>query len=753
MMKLNIRHSYFVTTFFLLFMFPGQGGVSAASPEESSSENRRPHIGLVLSGGGARGLAHIGVLSALQEMRVPVDCVVGTSMGALVGGLYAAGVSPQSMQQALAETDIALLFDDTPPRTEITQIVKRDDYLPLFGFALGFNDGEITMPSGVSAGYKFELFLKELIGMGASVSGSDFDQLPTPYRAVASDLETGDMMVFSKGELPRVMRASMSLPAIVAPTEIDGRLYVDGGLVRNLPVDIGRELCGEKLIVVNLGTPPKTKDQINNSIDVAMQSISILTQQNVDASLQELKTGDVLILPDLRGFDSAGFDSQETIIDRGSQAALVNREALSQLALSEEAYNEWLVNRQSKKPPPMYVTAINAESAGVISADVILGDIHALPGEQFDISQLNGDIIDLYGRGDFSYVGYSIIPDEADDKNTSVLIRAKSKPWGPGYLKLGLGGASDFNSPTQTTLGMSYRKTWVNSLGAEWRTDAQIGYDSILRTEFIQPLQFRDGAFIAPYAGVRRTFVQFYEGENRIGQFTSQQYGGGVNIGLTGFDGEIKIGPYFSQINSEPDFGLITPLVSSEDLHQAGIALTGIYDQLDSFVFPRDGFFARTDVQAAQKQWGSDMEYTRASAVITAVFSVGKNIFSGHYEWGDELTGANNLPINEAFKLGGLKRLSGLYLDQLTGTHYDLATLSYYRQYATLPSQIGRGMYIGVSAETGRIDDEINQNPFEWIQAGSIYWGADTILGALQIGYGRASTGQHSWYLEIGPKF
>jgi len=753
MMKLNLRHSYIVTALCLLGMLPGQATLAAESAEANTSENRRPKVGLVLSGGGARGLAHIGVLSALQEMRVPVDCVVGTSMGALVGGLYAAGVSPQAMQQALAETDISLLFDDTPPRTEITQIVKRDDYLPLFGFALGFNDGEITIPSGVSAGYKFELFLKQLIGMGASLSGSDFDELPIPYRAIASDLETGDMMVFSKGELPKVMRASMSLPAIVAPMEIDGRLYVDGGLVRNLPVDIGRSLCGETLIVVNLGTPPKTKDQINNSIDVAMQSISILTQQNVDASLQELKVGDVLILPDLRGFDSAGFDSQDTIIERGLQAALVNREVLSPLALSEQAYKEWRDNRQRKIRPPMYVTAINAESAGIISADVILRDIHTRPGEQFELTQLNSDIVDLYGRGDFSYVGYSMIPDGPGENDAKVLIMAKSKPWGPGYLKLGFGGASDFNSPTQTSIGMSYRKTWMNSLGAEWRTDAQIGYDSILRTEFIQPLQFRDGAFIAPYAGVRRNFIQFYEGENRLGQFTSRTYGGGVNIGLTGFDGEVKIGPYFSQVTSEPDFGLVTPLIPSENLQLYGIAISGIYDQLDSFTFPHNGLYMRADVLDTKEQWGSDLGYTRASAAITAAFSVGKNIFSGHYEWGDELSGSDNMPISEAFKLGGLKRLSGLYLDQLTGTHYDLATLSYYRQYATLPSQLGRGMYLGISLETGRIDDQINENPFDWIQAGSIYWGADTVLGALQIGYGRASTGQHSWYLEIGPKF
>jgi len=749
MMIVNIRHACFL----IACSFLGSVPVQVITAAESSAENKRTRVGLVLSGGGARGLAHIGVLQALEELHVPVDCVVGTSMGALVGGIYASGVSPQSMQQALAATDIAELFDDTPPRAEITQQVKHDDYLPLFGFTLGFNDGAITIPSGVSAGYKFELFLKQLIGTGASASGIKFDDLPTPYRAIASDLETGDMKVFSSGELPKVMRASMSLPAILAPAEIDGRLYVDGGLVRNLPVEIGRRLCGEQLIVVNLGTTPKTKEQINNSIDVAMQSITILTEQNVEASLQQLKTGDVLLVPDLKEFDSAGFDDQNVIIERGLRVTFENRSVLSSLALSAAAYDEWQEARQHRKRQPLHITAITAEPAGDINADVILRDIHTKPGKDFEIEQLNTDMVDLFGRDDFSYVGYSIIPDEKDNNNAKVQVEAETKSWGPGYLKLGLGGASDFNSPTQTNLSMSYRKTWVNSLGAEWRTDVQIGYDSFLRTAFIQPMQFRDGGFISPYAGVRRNFVQFYEGENRLGQFTSKEIGGGLDIGVTGFEGELKIGPYYRQIKSEPDFGLITPLIPSEDIKQYGVALIGIYDQLDGFTFPHSGFYARADVLGTKKKWGSDDEYTRASAAITAAMSFGKNSFSGHYEWGDELSGTDDMPIGDAFKLGGLKRLSGLYLDQLTGTRYDLVTISYYRQYASLPSQIGRGLYVGMSLESGRIDDQINKDPFDWIQAGSVFWGADTKLGAVQIGYGRASSGQHSWYLVIGPKF
>jgi NTE family protein len=255
----------------------------------------RPEVALVLSGGGAKGLAHIGVLKVLEELHVPVDCVIGTSMGALVGGIYAAGVEPETMQKIIAETDIAELFNDNPPRSEISYQIKKDDYRPLFDLNMGFNNFELELPYGASAGYRFELFLKEFIGLGSSISTLDFDDLPTPYRGTATDLETGDLKVFNQGDLARVMRASMSLPAVVAPTVIDDHIYVDGGLIRNLPIDIGRQTCGEVIIAVNLGTTPKSRDEIKNILDVASQAVILLTEQNVNASLEELSDKDILI--------------------------------------------------------------------------------------------------------------------------------------------------------------------------------------------------------------------------------------------------------------------------------------------------------------------------------------------------------------------------------------------------------------------------------------------------------------------------
>jgi len=737
-------HLYIV---YSIFIISSLFTVSAASDTLQTS---RPKVGLVLSGGGALGFAHVGVLKVLQDLKVPVDCIVGTSIGALVGGTFAAGVSTEHLERTIYATDINALFDDNPPRSEITQLIKRDEYIPLFELSMGFNNFKIQLPSGASAGYKFELFLKELIGLNASILNTNFDNLPTQFRAVATNLENGDLVLFDHGELPRVLRASMSLPAIVTPAKVEKQVFIDGGLVRNLPVETALKLGCDVLIVVNLGTKPKKIEEITTSIDVAMQSIVILTEQNVKASLQKLAENDVLILPQLDEFDLTSFSNPQEIVERGVIAAQAQSEQLSKYALSDSEYEEWLNKRKSKQPAALKINKIKVETRGEVNADALMYDIKTQTGDLFDVRTLHQDITNMFGRGDFSYVGYSVVPDK---DSTNIVIKAENKPWGPGYLKFGFGTASDFSSATQITLALSYRRTWINTLGAEWRTDLQIGNRSLLRTEYIQPLQIRDGAFISPYLLGKRNTVQFYDKDNRLGDYVNQQSQGGIDFGITGYFGEIRIGPYYKNIDSRPEFGIGNFILPDYTVKQSGIQFSATYDQLDRIVFPRRGVFGKADINKVQT-WGDlSLDYIRTQLWLSAVKSYGKNIFSANIEWGSDLSGKDNLMIHDAFMLGGLYRLSGLYLDQLSGSQYDLASLKYYRQYADLPPQLGHGMYFGFSLEAARINDEFLEKTWERMYAASIYWGADTVLGPVYIGYGYTSTNEGSWYLVIGPRF
>jgi len=669
-------------------------------------------------------------------------------MGALVGGTYAAGVTPETMRTVLVTTDIEALFDDDPPRSQIPQRVKRDDYKPLFDMTLGFNDGTIQLPQGASAGYKMEFFLKQLVGPGYAATDLNFDDLPTPYRGIATDLETGKMKVFSQGDLSRVMRASMSLPAVLAPMEIDGHPYVDGGLVRNLPVDVGRSLCGDIVIAVNLGTTLKHKEQLQSVVDVTSQSVHLTLEQNVERSLAELTDADILIEPELEGFSSSDFGDVAAIIERGVQAADNKSARLSALALDEQGYVLWLDERNSRRIPPPRIVRIDVKEDSRFGANAIKRDLEVEPGDDFSYETLDHDLTRLYGRADFSYVGYSVI--QGDDGAT-IKIDADAKPWGPGYLKFGLGARSDFDSPTQADLALSYRRTWVNKLGAEWRLDGQVGYNSFLSAEFLQPLQIRDGVFVAPNFDVRRTYIQFYDEDLRLGQVRQNSQRVGIDIGLTDNVGELRFGPYAASYQGEPEFGIITSALPREDITVIGLSLTGIIDQLDHVSFPTKGWLAEFNVHNSDDDWSSDADFTRGQVILRGVHSIGNSTLGARLEWGEDLAG--DLPISELFQLGGPGRLSGLFLDQLTGQSYNLGVLSLQHRYAVLPPQLGRGLYIGVTAEAGRMDDQLMKDPNDWVGAGSIFWGADTVVGAVYLGYGYSSLGQGTAYFMIGPEF
>ena len=734
--------SYFGLLALVLIFNPAL--VAAAEPDPP----KRPKIALVLSGGGARGLAHVGVLQVLEKMRVPVDCVVGTSMGALVGGTYAAGVRPAKMREVLEQTDIRLLFDDLPPRANIPQTVKRDDYRPLFDFTLGYNNGQVQVPVGASAGYKFELFLKDLIGRSAAVGGLDFDKLPTPYRAVATDLETGQMKVFSEGDLAKVMRASMALPAIVAPTQIGDSLYVDGGLLRNLPVDIGRALCGEIIIAVNLGTPLLKRDQLRSVFDVASQSVHLMMEQNVRRSLGELTGSDVLIEPELDEYSSSAFDDKDEIIERGVRAAEASWQTLQNLAIDQADYDLWLAERDSRAPPPVEVARIRVNASQGFNAKAVEKDLRVKAGKDFDYDDLNREIATMYGRADFAYLGYSVVPEEG---GATLVIDAEAKPWGPGYLKFGLGAESDFTSPTQLNIAASYRRSWANSLGGEWRVDGQIGYDSFLGVEFMQPLQVRDGAFVAPHVEARRTGIPYYLEDTRLGQFFVDTAGGGLDVGVTGTVGEVRLGPYVAAVHARPDFGAITFFIPEQNLMTSGMRLSAIADQLDNPILPHSGWYASFNGRTTHVTGDVESDYTRVFGVLRGVKSFGANTFSLQLESGHTFDG--EISIYDTFQLGGPQRLSGLYLDQLSGSRYDLGAFSYYHQYSRLPSQIGRGVYVGMSLEAGRTDDPFMKDPWDWVYGSSVYWVADTILGAVYLGYGVSSLNQRTAYLMIGPRF
>ena len=354
----------------------GPGG-PAAKPAS------RPKVGLVLSGGGARGAAHVGVLKVLEELRVPVDIIVGTSMGSIVGASYASGNSLSEMERDIATITTASLFTDRPPRADLPMRRKADDSTPYIIPELGVTGDGIVLPKGIVTGVSVEAQLRKLVKF---TTVRRFDQLPIPFAAIATDLGTGEMVVMKEGSLITAMRASMSVPGGMAPVGMDGRQLVDGGLVRNLPVDVARSMGAEVIIAVNLGTPLMKPEEITSVLSVTGQMINILTEQNVRRSLAELKPQDILVEPALGNFSAGDFDNLPKTVPIGEAAARKVADRLRALSLAPEQYAA-LRQRQgpaSKEAMITVVDEIRVEGTKRINSQVVLQSMQTVPGPSTD---------------------------------------------------------------------------------------------------------------------------------------------------------------------------------------------------------------------------------------------------------------------------------------------------------------------------------------------------------------------------------
>src|SRR5437867_1525382 len=327
----------------------------------------RPRIGLALSGGGARGLAHIGVLKVLEELRVPIDVIAGTSMGAVVGGLYASGMSPDEIEREMERVDWATLFDDRPPRPDLPYRRKQDESSAFIDFELGLRSGKILLPRGLIGGQKLRVLFKSLTTRAAFID--DFDRLPIPFRSVATDLADGSMVVLSGGDLADALRASMSLPGTLAPAEIDGRHLVDGGLVRNLPVDVARDAGADLVIAVDVSTPFDPVESLKTLADVTRQVADMLTQDNIT---KQAVSADVLIRPDLAAVSATNFAARAEALRRGEEATRAQADVLRRYSLPPGEFEARL--REVRGAPaalPTRIGSVRIEGASRVDRRIV----------------------------------------------------------------------------------------------------------------------------------------------------------------------------------------------------------------------------------------------------------------------------------------------------------------------------------------------------------------------------------------------
>ncbi|NWE46327.1 patatin-like phospholipase family protein [Pseudomonas gingeri] len=711
-----------------------------------AAEPPRPKVGLVLSGGAARGLAHIGVLKALEEQGIAIDAIAGTSMGAVIGGLYASGYKIDELEKLALDIDWKRALSDDPPREDMPFRRKQDDRDFLVKQKLSFrDDGSLGLPLGVIQGQNLALLLESMLAHASDTR--DFDKLPIPFRAVATDIASGEKVVFRKGHLPKVVRASMSIPAVFAPVELDGRLLVDGGMTDNIPVDVVREMGVDIAIVVDIGTPLRSRKQLATVVDVLNQSITLMTRRNSEEQLATLRRDDILIQPALASYSGTDFGRARDIIEAGYRATRILDARLASLRPLQKPDPELNAARAPEQRTPI-ITAIKIENDSKVGDSVIRYYIRQNLGEPLDLGRLQTDMGTLYGLDYFEQVQYRVVHKGQDN---TLVISARGKRSGTDYLRLGLNLSDDLRGDSAFNIGASYRVNGINRLGGEWLTRVQIGETQDLYSEFYQPLDEGSRYFVAPYLNAQSQNVEATLDSDPIAEYRLERYGFGLNLGRQiANNGEIRFGIGEAWGKADVKIGdRDLPRVSfSEGFYQ----LKYSFDSLDNVYFPHNGEDIGLTLRQFDPSLGSDQRYRQWEFKLDKALSQGPNtwILGGRY--GRTLDKAE--VVTSSFLLGGARQLSGFRQDSVTGQNVSLMRAVYYRRLTPrsyLPLDFP--LYMGASLERGRAWNNDNQFDSGYINAASIFLGFDTPLGPLNFSYGVNDDNQQALYLNLGQTF
>ena len=709
---------------------------------QQQAQTKRPKIGLVLSGGGARGAAHIGVLKALEENRIPVDVIVGTSMGSIVGGLYSAGVSPQELEYIVDNTDWDAALSPSPRRDLLSYRRKSDDRKYLLGFEMGIKDSKVRLPQGLISGNKLSFILRSEVLRAENVK--HFDDLAIPFRAVTTNIESGGMVVIEDGELSTALRASMAVPGAFTPVNRDGELLVDGGLVSNLPVEIAKRLGVDHVIAVDIGSEIYSLEKLGNLVGLTVQTVNVLIQQNIDRSVAALEPGDVLIKPQLGDFSSTNFAEAGSLVPLGYSATQESLNRLSQYQVDEASYAKWLKTQRRSFISIPDINGIEIIGNQRVSSEQIKARMKLKESGYLNFTQLENDLENIYAIDEFESVDFEVV--ENNDQSTLV-IKVTEKPWGPNYFRFGLKIEDDFEGGNRNNLIANHRWTQLNKFGAEWTNEISIGSDRYITSEFYQPINYLGNHFVAPRVSFSEENIDFFANERRITEYTLRRADLALDYGYyLRPDTQLRIGAHYDRVDGEPRIGDAS-VIPKVNLNQAGVHLNIQRDSLDDPYFAKDGFLGKFEYRKELEGLGSDVEYDSANLALTKVWTRNKHTYNIGFELGSSFSG--DIPAYEEFFLGGFGRLSGLQRRELRGDKIALARFMYSR-----PIEIAVPGSIGLSLETGNAwEDGQGYDLGELRYSGSLFWGFDTPLGAVMLAYGYADQGSRAVHLILGQPF
>jgi NTE family protein len=699
----------------------------------------RPRIGLVLSGGGARGLAHVGVLKVLERERIPVDVIAGTSMGAIVGGLYASGLSAQDVEAEVRKLDWDNVFASRVDRRELSQRRKEQDFevSPLIEIGVG-PDG-LKAPIGSISSRGLESHLRRLTLSARHIKS--FDELPTPFRAVATDMESGQAIILGDGDLATALRSSMSVPGVFAPVEVNGRILGDGGLVNNTPVDVARQLGAERLIVVNIGTPLSRRDTLSSLTGVTAQMINILTEQNVRQSLATLSPRDILIAPTLEGLTAADFNRAPEFITQGELQAEALVLRMQDLKLSEADYARWKAQRVKRMTPAVPLSFVRFEGSQLTHPEARSDIFQTQPGNVFDVAKAERDITVLAASGDYQRTDYRLVRTPAGEEG--LVFDLKDKIWGPDYLQMGLDFSADNRGRSVFNLKLVHNRHWLDTAGTEWRNYLRLGTSPALGSELYRPTSWRlpDGlsGFMAASVLTQRRNLGYYRDplgeQDALVERSATSYI--VDVGANWRElGEWRLGLIDEAWRdaatlSSSDYAQLRGGAANVDRwRERGWRLKAVFDQLDNAFFPTHGWRIEGNwMQGRSLRRGDSsgpegrVRHLELQGQAVASWGTHSLNLGGRLGLSDGVS-----PDIPRYGLGGFQLLSGFAPFQVSGQQMALLRLGY--QLRLTDMALTRGLFLGSSIEVGNTWDRPDE---VWKgrkrQGMSLYLGADTAFG------------------------
>jgi len=718
------------------------GTLACSTPALPASEAGRPRIGLVLAGGGAKGGAHVGVLKVLEQMHVPVDCIAGTSMGGLVGGGYASGIPAADLEKFVTQIDWKRVVGNQG-RRELEPIEqKRTGATYSNDFEFGITAEGVTTPGGLVNTSNIEDLLRGYVA--SARLKTDFDELPIPFRAVATDMVSGKMVVLDQGDLATALRASMAIPGAFSPVEFDDKVLSDGGLVRNIPIDVARELCADVVIVVNLVEPAADPRKLRSAAQLFSRTMDVMIEANETLQLQTLRPDDVRIDVFMGSIGTADFERVPETIPLGEEAARAQAENLARLALPEAQYAAWRGSVTASQEIAARLANVRFDGLKNVNPEYLAktGGVNA--GDSIDTAAISREAQRISALQDFDSVGYRL---DGDRDSPTLTWLPREKSWGPNYLRIDLGMYASEDGDLTFVLYGRHARTWLNSLGAEWRNEVQLGGQVLFSTSLFQPLDAAHRFFVEPQALYSRSLEDLFFEDERVARYSFSDLGGTLDVGVNiGRHAQARVGYAYTHRNVDVEVG--SPLMPQTERTDAGVRASAEYDSRDTAFSPTRGMAAAAEYMHSSESLGGERSWERAELGLGLAVPFRGDVLWVTLAGGSDL--GSDLPLDRTFALGGPGSFPGLEVGELRVTDYWNLGTSYLWKLQDISTIRNRALYVGARVAAGEIIDAFGNNDRRDIYGGSIFLAGRTVVGPLTLGVGATSTGSWSLWVSVG---